>query len=228
MGDGRGALWVVIAAFNEAAVIESVVRDLRRKYAHIVVVDDGSHDDTAAAARRGRATVLRHCVNLGQGAALKTGMSYALLKGADTIVTFDGDGQHRVEDIATLIEMQAQTGADVVIGSRFLGEAQNIPPARRMMLKLAVAFMRWRTGVQLTDAHNGLRLLTARAAQLIEISQTRMAHASEIIDNIQRHRLGVAEAPVTILYTPYSLQKGQRIIHALDVLFEMFVARINQ
>ncbi len=223
-----GSVWIVIPAFNEAQVIAGVVGGVRSRYPKVVVVDDCSSDDTGAAARSAGAVVLRHAINLGQGAALQTGIRFALEQGADCVVTFDADGQHRVDDIAALRERQRATGADVVFGSRFLGAAPHIPPMRRFMLRLAVVFTRLTTGVRLSDAHNGLRLLTRSAARVIDIRQNRMAHASEIVEQIHAARLTLAECPVTVLYTEYSLRKGQRLSNAINILTELFVARLHK
>ncbi len=219
-------IWIVIPAYNEGTVIGNVVRSVCATYSHVVVIDDCSKDNTGKEALVSGATILRHPINLGQGAALETGIRYALSKGAKAIVTFDSDGQHRVEDISVLIERQSETKADVVIGSRFLGHASDIPRLRRFVLKMAVVFTRITSGIRLTDAHNGLRLLMRSAAQKIRIRQNRMAHASEIIEKIGVLGLQVTEAPVTILYTEYSLAKGQKLSNALNILMELFIARI--
>jgi len=219
-------IWIVIPAYNEGTVIGNVVRSVCATYSHVVVIDDCSIDNTGNEALASGATILRHPINLGQGAALETGIRYALSKGAKAIVTFDSDGQHQVEDISVLIERQSETKADVVIGSRFLGHASDIPGLRRFVLKMAVVFTRITSGIRLTDAHNGLRLLMRSAAEKIRIRQNRMAHASEIIEKIGVLGLQVAEAPVTILYTEYSLAKGQKLSNALNILMELFVARI--
>jgi len=221
-------LWVVIPAFNEATVIGDVISGLRARYPNVVVVDDRSEDDTTNVAVAAGAVVIRHPINLGQGAALQTGIRYALQRGADCIVTFDADGQHQVEDIGVLLDTHTRTNADVEIGSRFLGSVKNLPTARRAILKAAVLFMRITSGVKLTDAHNGLRLLTRSAAQRLRITQNRMAHASEIVQQIHDLRLAVAEAPVTIVYTEYSLRKGQKLGNAFNILTELFVARLNK
>ena len=222
------SLWVVVPAYNESTVIASVIHELRAVYRNVVVVDDHSSDETGAAALSAGATALRHPVNLGQGAALQTGIRYALAQGADWIVTFDADGQHRVEDIAVLVDVQKRTGADVVLGSRFLGRVENIPRLRRMVLKMAVVFTRLTSGAKLTDAHNGFRLFTRHAAGQIRITQNRMSHASEITNQIQALGLSVAEAPVTIVYTEYSLHKGQKLSNAIHILAELVVARLNK
>ena len=222
------AVCVVIPAFNEAPVIAAVVADVRARYPNVVVVDDCSSDDTGALALSAGAIVLRHAINLGQGAALQTGIRYAIERRAPFIVTFDGDGQHRVDDIAALCERQRETGADVVIGSRFLGAPQQIPRLRRLLLRAAVVATRLNTGMRLSDTHNGLRLFTRHAAKAIGIRQNGMAHASEIIEQIRASRLSVAECPVTVLYTEYSLRKGQRLSNAVNILAELFVARLHK
>lgn len=226
--DDSGQLWIVIPAYNEGEVLRSVVSGVTAYYKNVVVVDDCSTDETGAAASAGGAIVLRHPINLGQGAALETGIRFALLNGAKAIVTFDADGQHRVEDIAALAQRQAETGADVVIGSRFLGQAKGIPWLRSAVLRLAAIFTRFTSGIRLTDAHNGLRLLTNQAAGKIHIGQNRMAHASEIINKIGTLGLSVTEAPVTILYTEYSLRKGQKLSNAINILSELFISRLNR
>jgi len=205
-----------------------VVADVRVRHPEVVVVDDCSEDGTGLAAMAAGAVVLRHPVNLGQGAALQTGIRYALEQGADYIVTFDSDGQHRAQDIDVLLARQRETGADVVIGSRFLGSAVGLPPLRRLMLKAATLFTRLSTGIPVSDAHNGLRLFTRRAAKEMRIRQNRMAHASEIIDQLGALKLKVAEAPVTIVYTEYSLRKGQKLSNSISILVELIVARLSR
>ncbi|MGZ9105348.1 MAG: glycosyltransferase family 2 protein, partial [Rhodoplanes sp.] len=160
---------VVIAAYNEALVIASVVADVRRASYPAVVVDDGSTDATGEIAARAGAFVVTHPVNLGQGAALQTGLDFALAQGADVIVTFDADGQHRPADIAPLIAALAANKADYALGSRFRGGAVNLPRKRRLMLAAATWFTRLTTGLDLTDTHNGLRAMTRRGASRIRL-----------------------------------------------------------
>jgi glycosyltransferase involved in cell wall biosynthesis len=221
-------IWIIIPAYNEAAVIGNVVSSVKSLFPNVVVVDDCSTDYTAAAAADSGATLLRHVVNLGQGAALQTGIEYALRAGAEFVVTFDADGQHRPEDVFVLLDKHRATGADVVLGSRFLGSARDIPRSRVLLLKLAVIFTTIASGIRLTDAHNGLRLLTRKAAAILKIRQNRMAHASEITDQLTRADLSIVEAPVTVLYTEYSLGKGQRLANAINILVEIFVARLRK
>ena len=219
-------LWVVIAAYNEGKVIGEVVSELRQMFEHVVVVDDGSVDATGEAARAAGAMVLKHCLNLGQGAALQTGIDYALLRGAPFVATFDADGQHDPHDLAVMLERLQDSASDVALGSRFLGAAPGMPFSRRLLLKLALVFQRISTGLALSDAHNGLRILRASAASKLRIDQNRMAHASEIIAKIAQSHLTVVEVPCTIRYTDYSKRKGQRLVGSFDVLVDLLVRKL--
>lgn len=222
------SLWVVIAAYNEATVIAGVVANVRSAGYPVVVVDDGSSDTTGDIAEAAGALVVRHPINLGQGAALQTGIEFALSSGAEIIVTFDGDGQHRVADIEGLVGALKRHGADFALGSRFLGDTQNQPLSRRVMLKLATWFTRLTIGIGITDTHNGLRAMTRRGAQSIKLRQNRMAHASEILDQISSSRLKYVEAPVTVDYTAYSIAKGQKVGDALVILMDLFARRLHR
>ena len=213
---------VVIAAYNEAAMVGRVVTEARHAGYRIVVVDDGSKDATAQAARAAGATVIQHPFNLGQGAALQSGIDLALANGAEVIVTFDADGQHGVADISRLAEALAEENADFVLGSRFLESSSNIPPLRRLLLKAATAFTRVTTGLLLTDVHNGLRAMTRRGAAAIGLRQNRMAHASELLAQIGASGLRYVERPVTIHYSAYSIAKGQKTSDSVVILLDLF------
>jgi len=221
-------VWVVIAAYREAAVIGEVVRGVICQGYRVLVVDDASPDATGELARAAGATVLRHPINLGQGASLQTGISFALSRGAQALVTFDADGQHRPGNIGDLLDALRQEDADFALGSRFLrGEAQ-VPPARRIMLKLATLFTRLTTGLRVTDTHNGLRAMTRRGASAIALRQNRMAHASEILHQIAESGLRYVERPVTVDYTAYSRAKGQTMGDALLILTDLFARRLQR
>jgi glycosyltransferase involved in cell wall biosynthesis len=217
---------VVIAAFNEADVIGPVVRDIRQSYPNVVVVDDGSSDGTAACALASGAVILRHPVNLGQGAALQTGITYALARGGEFVVTFDADGQHACADIARMVRALIENDAEVALGSRFLGKAVGISTARRILLRLAVLFTRLTTGLKVTDTHNGLRVFTRAAARKVKITQNRMAHASELLDQVARHKMSYVEVAVTISYTNHSRAKGQTILGAADIFGDLVLGKL--
>ena len=224
----RSRIWVVVAAYNEATVIAKVAADVQSAGYSLVVVDDGSQDGTAHAAEAAGAAVVRHPINLGQGASLQTGIEYVLSRGAEFVVTFDADGQHRASDIAGLIEALTRNGAEFALGSRFLTDSTNAPPSRRLLLKAATWFTRLTTGLRISDTHNGFRAMTRRGAGAIHLRQNRMAHASEILDQIARSGLKYVEAPVTIEYSAYSLAKGQRLSDGVMILVDLFARRLHR
>ena len=151
------------------------------------------------------------------------------MRGAEIIVTFDADGQHRIEDAIKLADAITKNEADIVCGSRFMGiDAKNIPAKRRFFLKLAALFTRLTTGVPVTDAHNGLRALSRKAAESIRITQSRMAHSSEIISKIREHKLRFKELPVEIIYTEYSLSKGQKLSNSINILMDLFIGGVHK
>jgi glycosyltransferase involved in cell wall biosynthesis len=218
----RAGAWVVIPAYNEGRAITAVVAGVCRAGYNVVVVDDGSRDNTSDAAASAGARIVRHPINLGQGAALQTGIDYALARNAEIIVTFDADGQHRPSEIARLIDALDKEHAHFALGSRFLGDTTNLPAARRLVLRSAVIFTRLTSGLHVSDTHNGLRAMTRRGASAIRLRQNRMAHASEILHQIATSGLRYVEVPVTIDYTAYSLEKGQRVGDAMTILFDLF------
>jgi polyprenyl-phospho-N-acetylgalactosaminyl synthase len=220
-------VWVVIAAWCEAPRLArtlSGVCDAGTR--NVVVVDDGSTDGTAEVALQHPVWVVRHPFNCGQGAALQTGIDFALACGARAIVTFDADGQHPPEEISKLAAPILGGECDVVLGSRFLGTTVGMPWARRMVLKLGVLFTRVFSGIRVTDTHNGLRAFSRRAAQEIRITQNRMAHASEILDQISHLGLAYREVPVTIHYDRETLAKGQSGWNALRIVSQLFLSRL--
>jgi glycosyltransferase involved in cell wall biosynthesis len=219
-------VWVVCAAYNEATMIGGVVSELSRAGHQVVVVDDGSIDETRHVAAAANASVVAHAINLGQGAALQTGIDFALSHGADVLVTFDADGQHRVSDIPRLVDALRRERADFALGSRFLGQTYNLPTVRRWVLWAATVFTRLTTGLRLTDSHNGLRAMTRRGAAAIHLRQNRMAHASEILVEIAESGLRYVEVPVTIEYTAYSLAKGQPIGDSVTILLDLFAREL--
>lgn len=215
---------VVVPAFNEGGALCDVLADLNRHPYTIVVVDDGSEDDTACRAAALPVVLLRHVVNLGQGAALQTGIEYALgVPGIRFIVTFDADGQHRTDDIAQLLEPLRAGTHDVVLGSRFLerAEAPGIYRSRVMLLRTAAWFTRLTTGLQLTDSHSGLRAMTIEAAAALRLRQNRMAHASEILIRIAALELRYCEMPIRVQYTAYSVRKGQSALNGINILWDL-------
>ncbi len=214
--------WVVIPMFNEGSVIGDVVREVREVFPHVVCIDDGSSDESADSAAAAGAVVVRHPINLGQGAALQTGFDYALSDPAMTeVVTFDADGQHQLSDAAAMVERLRRDDLDVVIGSRFLDDRTEVARLRRLVLRTAALYTRWTSGMALTDAHNGLRVLDRGVLERVRLRQNRMAHASELVDKIGRAKVRWAEHPTHIIYSDYSKAKGQSLLNSVNLLFEL-------
>lgn len=219
---------VVVPMYDEAAMVGSVVTALREVFPHVVCVDDGSRDASAHVAREAGATVLRHPVNLGQGAALQTGFDYVLRHtDATHVVTFDADGQYLVADAVTMVGLATDSGTDIVLGSRNLGRTEGQPLARRVLMAAALRFSRTLTGIRLTDTHNGLRVLNRRAVGAMNLRQRGMAHASEIESRIVTASLTWREHPVTMCYSDYSRSKGQSNLNALNILYDLASDRLG-
>ncbi|HET8665301.1 MAG TPA: glycosyltransferase family 2 protein [Nocardioides sp.] len=219
---------VVVPAFNEEDRVGAVVSELREHVGRVVVVDDGSSDDTAAVARAAGATVVSHPTNLGQGAALQTGFAYSLRDPRmQYVVTFDSDGQHRVVDALHLLFTARTTGVDVVLGSRFLNPDAAMPTSRRFVLRAGIAFTRATTRLPVTDTHNGLRVLNRHALEKIDLTLSNMAHASQLLGLIAKHRLTWTEAPVVIDYADATRRAGQSNVNALNIVFDLALERLR-
>jgi glycosyltransferase involved in cell wall biosynthesis len=214
-------VWLIIPVYNEATVIGDVVREALRTFPNIVCVDDGSRDGSADQIRAAGAHLVRHPINLGQGGALQTGIEYARAQpGGEYFVTFDADGQHQVSDVVKMVERLRTEPVDIVVGTRFHGDTSHIPLAKRIVLRTVVALSPQLRRLGLTDAHNGLRAFNRTVADQMDITRNGMGHASEIVEMIDRHKWRIAEEPVTIVYTEYSMAKGQSLINGVNILFE--------
>lgn len=220
--------WIIIPAFNEEVSIGSVLGDLEGRGYNVLVVDDCSSDRTAEVTLEHPVVLLKHAINLGQGAALQTGFTYILQNtNAEFVVTFDSDGQHDPNDIPAILEPLQSKSFNVTLGSRFLkrDSVSGITKPKLFTLKMAVLFTRLSTGLTVTDTHNGFRGFTVDALKKIHIDQNRMAHASEILSQIAHNKLKYCEIPVTIRYTDYSKKKGQSVFNSLNILWDLLFGR---
>ncbi|ORW03459.1 glycosyltransferase family 2 protein [Mycobacterium kyorinense] len=221
---GYPDVWIVVPAFNEAAVIGDVVADVRSVFDNVVCVDDGSRDDTGEIARAAGAHLVRHPVNLGQGAAIQTGVEYARRRpGAQVFVTFDGDGQHRVKDVVTMVDRLAAGDVDIVIGTRFGRGVSRPPLAKRLVLRTAAWLSPRGRRLGLTDTNNGLRVFNKTVADGLDITMSGMSHATEFIMLIAENHWRVTEEPVEVLYTDYSKSKGQPLLNGVNIIFDGFL-----
>ena len=218
---------VVMPVYNEASVVRGVIAELVGLGLTVIAVDDGSSDDSAAEIDAAGAIRVTHPVNLGQGGALQTGVHAALrFTDARYVATFDADGQHRAEDLLGMITTIRQ-GYDVVLGSRFLGGDAEVGRLRRLVLKAATRVLNRRGDVRLTDAHNGLRLMTREVAARIDLAHNGMAHASELEQLLTQSCYRVTEYPVHIRYTDYSRAKGQPLLNSVNILVDLLFHRVS-
>jgi glycosyltransferase involved in cell wall biosynthesis len=220
-------VYVIIPAYNESAAIRLVVGRLVSLGYSVVVIDDGSVPSLYPLLADVPVHYLRHKVNLGQGAALQTGLEYALSRGGEYMVTFDADGQHEGADIERFIRLLEEGQVDIVLGSRFMEAAvHNMSRRRKALLQLARYVNYLFTGLLLSDAHNGVRALNRRAAEAIRIHENRMAHATELLSQVKEKNLRYAELPVHVYYTDYSRAKGQSVFAGFRILFDLLLAKL--
>lgn len=220
--------WLVVPCYNEGPVIGDVLRNALQTFPNIVAVNDGSVDNSAADIHAAGAHLVNHPVNLGQGAAIQTGVEYARAQpGAKFFVTFDADGQHQVHDVVRMVERLRTEPVDIIVGTRFADGAatDNVPWIKRLVLKTVVLLSPRSRRLGLTDAHNGLRAFNAKVAAEMNIRMNGMSHASEIVTMMDHHGWRVAEEPVDILYTDYSMSKGQSLVNGVNILADGLVAR---
>jgi glycosyltransferase involved in cell wall biosynthesis len=218
---------VIVRVYNEAPVVRGVISELVEAGLRIIAVDDASTDSSAQEIDAAGALRISHPINLGAGGALQTGYEAALrFTDATYIGCFDADGQHQLDDLLGMIRL-ARQGHDVVMGSRFLEDKTEMSPLRRAILRLAARVMNRRSGTKLTDAHNGLRLISRDVAQSIRLSQAGMAYASELEEQLTRPGLKVVEYPVHILYTEYSRSKGQPLLNSVNILADTIAHRVS-
>jgi len=222
-------IFILIPAYNEEAKIGIVILNLQTEgYNNILVINDGSKDNTEKVAKDAGAEVLNHIINRGQGAALRTGIEYLREnKQVDIIITFDADGQHQAKDIPAIIE-PLNEGFDVTLGSRFLDKKTIVPKIKKIILKAGVVFTNTVSNIKLTDTHNGFRALGRNAIDRINLTQRGMEHASEIIDEIIKNKLKYKEVPVEVMYTKYSIAKGQSVADFLELGFKFLINKLTE
>jgi len=217
-------IYIIIPAFNEAGSIIKVIKDLFcNGYENIVVVDDGSTDKTSEIVKKFNVFLIRHPVNMGPGAAIKTGIDFALLNDAEIIVTFDADGQHIAKDILDLVKPIISNKADITLGNRFLNNASKVPLFKKIILKAGAILMFLMYGILSSDSHNGLKAMSKSAALKIDLKSNGWEYCSEIIEEIMLKKIKYQEVPVTVKYTDYSIKKGQKIYNSFYILSKMFV-----
>ena len=221
----KSRLLIVIPAWNEEAVLGGVLESVKVEkpsFADILVVSDGSTDATAAIARAAGVAVLDLPLNLGVGGAMRAGFQYARRMGYEYACQLDADGQHDPADAAAMVDRAREEDLAFVLGSRFLdGVPSQVGFLKRAMLRLGAAVASARTGMRLTDTHNGLRVIRADALAHVHLTHARMAHASQIVSQLAGCGLPGAEHPVTISYTDYSRAKGQPLLNSVNIVVDL-------
>ncbi|WP_246152794.1 glycosyltransferase family 2 protein [Aeromicrobium fastidiosum] len=216
----------MVPVYNEAPVIADVMRHALQTFPNIVCVDDGSSDASVEQIRTTSAKLVCHPVNLGQGAAIQTGVEFVRKQpGARFVATFDADGQHQVPDVERMIDRLRNEPIDIVVGTRFHGDVSHIPKLKRVVLRTAVKLSLRGRRLGLTDSHNGLRAFNRLVADQMDITSSGMGHAPEIVEMIDKNKWRVVEEHVDIAYTEYSMAKGQSLLNGVNILFDSAVRR---
>ncbi|MBZ8177598.1 glycosyltransferase [Corynebacterium poyangense] len=221
--------WLIVPCFNEGSVIRDVLSNARQTFPNIVAVNDGSADNSATEIQAAGAHLVNHPVNLGQGAAIQTGVEYARSQpGARYFVTFDADGQHQVKDVVTMVERLRNEPLDIIVGTRFgrpRKDDDQVPLIKRLVLRTVVALSPRIRRLGLTDSHNGLRVFNKKVATELNLRMNGMSHASEFVALMDHMKWRVSEEPVDILYTEYSMSKGQPLINGVNILADVLLAK---
>ncbi len=217
-------IYILIAAFNEAGAIDQVIKEVKTAgYKNIILIDDGSSDDTLRIAKKNRVQIIHHLINRGKGAAVKTGIEIAKKLNAQIIVTMDGDGQHNPKNIKEMIKKIDQ-GFDVVLGSRMI-DSKGMPKSRVAANHLGNFFTWLLYGIWVSDSQSGFRAYNKKAFFLIDTKSDHYEFDSEVISEISRNNLKTVEVPIETRYTKYSLGKKnkQSLLNGVSMFFRMIL-----
>ena len=222
-------LALILPAFNEGPVIKKVLLDLESKVkdlpvsTKIIVVNDGSIDDTRKKVNQTKAILLTHRLNRGLGASISTGLKYAKIHGFDYAITMDSDGQHDPDDLALILKPLLKNQADVVIGSRMLNPKNPMPKYRQVFNFISNLITKILFGIYSTDSLSGFRSFNQKAFDKIELKTERMEASNELFLQIKKHHLRYAEVPINVIYTDYSIKKGQKPSNAFAIVFKLLL-----
>jgi glycosyltransferase involved in cell wall biosynthesis len=221
--------FVIVPVFNEEKIIGLILELLKKQFTNIVCIDDGSSDRSFDIIKSKNVYILKHLINLGQGAALQTGINFAILKGAKFFLTFDSDGQHSLKDAMQMIKILKKNKIDIIFGSRFLNfkYQKKIPTFRRLILKLGVILSNFLSDIKLSDTHNGLRVFNLRFAKKLQIKFDGMSHPHSFFTNTYKYKFKYFEYPTNVIYSKYSLSKGQKNINSINILFDVIFSKFR-
>ncbi len=225
-------IYVVIPAYNEEKMIRNTLKKLKDEgYKNIIVVDDGSRDNTFNIAKEEGVVVCRHVINRGLGGALGTGIKCALLYNPKVIITFDADGQHDPKDIEKVAKPILEEDYDVVIGSRLMdeNEVKNMPKIKRIG-NWGLNFLTYLMGGHfITDSQSGLRAFSNKAAKIIinQLKSNKYEVSSEFVVLIKRNNLKFKEVPIKTIYTDYSMARGTNVITGFKILAKLILHKLG-
>lgn len=217
-------VYLVVPAYNEEKHVETVLRDISKLGYHIILVNDGSKDNTLEIARSvqkdypNQIYIVSHIINRGLGAALKTGMTDALKHNAKYIITFDADGQHAFEDIPKVLKPLQDKKVDAVIGSRIF---EDMPTTKRFANNVMNILTHIFYGIKVKDSQSGLRAFSSEAAKKIDVVSTGYGVSSEFIKEIKNNQISFDEVPITTIYTDETQHKGTNAIVGIKIMFKM-------
>tara|TARA_Y100001968_G_scaffold284536_1_gene283929 strand:+ start:603 stop:1280 length:678 start_codon:yes stop_codon:yes gene_type:complete len=215
-------IYILVPAFNESKVIRKTLEELLLEFCNVVVVNDGSTDNFNESTEGLNITVLNHEINLGVGAAVQTGFEYVCKKpSAHAVITFDADGQHSVHDAVSIAEEINKSSEGIIFGSRFIEHHNNIPFIKRIVLMIIAKITTFVTGVNLTDAHNGLKAYKVNAIKELELKFSGYSYESELIKEVSLKNISYKEISTDVKYTNYSISKGQKLSDGLLILEDL-------
>jgi glycosyltransferase involved in cell wall biosynthesis len=216
-------VYILIPVYNEESKISEVVTGLKKYFNNVVVVNDGSTDSTIDVLKELDVIVVNHLLNLGQGAAISTGINFIkTLKNVDAVITFDADGQHSVKDAIAFANEIIKCDENIIFGSRFIKHRMNIPPMKRRVLSFITFVTNKITKMNLTDTHNGLKAYKRNILKDIKIEIDGFAFESEIIKIVSKNNISYKELPTNTIYTEYSKNKGQKLRNGLIILEDIY------
>jgi glycosyltransferase involved in cell wall biosynthesis len=229
----KADITIVIPAYNEGSVIHSVIERVHDNgYANVIVINDGSKDNTLKEARRAGATVVSHPINRGAGAAAQTGLQYARKHNIQYLVQIDADGQHYPEDIDKMASNMMEQQSDIVIGSRWIERSEGVPGTRIAYNQLSNIFTNFFCKNKYTDSQSGMRLLNRKAIEKINLHLDGFGYCSEMLVHAEAEGLIISEVPIRVAYTEYSMSKGQDlqmgITTAINLLWKLIFHPPNQ
>ena len=216
-------IYIIVPAFNESKVLEKNLKNLKKYFDNIIVVDDGSTDNTLEIINRLGLISIHHPINLGQGAAIKSGFNFVKkLNNIHGVITFDADGQHSPADANIFANEILTSDKDIIFGSRFINHSNNVPLIKKFILKIATKLSNIILKMNLSDTHNGLKAFKIDSLNKINITIDRYAFETEMLMQISKQKLSYKELHTEIVYTPYSLKKGQSIRNGMIIMESIF------